>query len=713
MNNSFYGGKQGFSFVVVKSFSSETEMITSFKRGPSYTDVHFDEYVLINTDNKNHKDNGKLYRRGYDYTDDLGGAILIGSIVGPAGLAPNLELDTIENINMRIDTAPAGYQYRIKEGSYLKPTSLVPGKDKDGNFNDFIEWKSFSARDASGNDTTAYLGFKIPYLVIDLAAESESAYVEPSATRVDNTEHPFYEQWKMKIPKGIKGDALKNFKVLVAAEGDGVEFYDGQEEDRSGGRSILVYDYYDYTNNEEGEKKTIYLGDYNMIDAIELDEEGTFIIQYAHDDDYKEIKLMKWIKEVSLNPDNGLFTVIYNHDTDKNGKDTKYEKRLGWVKDINIAVDGKVTVTYTDKEAAIEKNQLRWATGILFADDGSVTVQYNNGEPTEFNKLIKWITNIDLTDNGEFTIKYNNGTSPSQFNLKWVKGLVLNDDGTLDILYNDGTQGSGAVNPIKWIKSVYIDTNDEKLYVEYNTGEIVPLSEPIKFVSRLYIDDTDETLHVEYNTGEDEVLSSPIRFIDSVEIGTDQRIHITYNTGEKIAIGSPINYIEETAISENYHYLVYYSDPAKRQALIDAGIAVTYGGRDGWADLGSIKEENGILIGLNLSLDDPVYETLGDIAAAVIYLNTNYPNGLQTFDLQGKVVTIGHDNENKAFYAFDYSLVNGLYKGWYYLGEFNDSSKVISLIERADAVDIETKKQSLAVNGVWFIVEGAVETEGE
>ena len=43
---------------------------------------------MINTVNKNDPDNGKIYRRGYDFNNDMGGAEFIGTIVGPAGKAP-------------------------------------------------------------------------------------------------------------------------------------------------------------------------------------------------------------------------------------------------------------------------------------------------------------------------------------------------------------------------------------------------------------------------------------------------------------------------------------------------------------------------------------------------------------------------------------------------------------------------------------------------
>ena len=68
--SNFYGGKEGRSFVITKEFQSIAEMTEAFKQGPLYTEVNFDEYVLINTVNKNSPENGQLFRRGYDYNSD-------------------------------------------------------------------------------------------------------------------------------------------------------------------------------------------------------------------------------------------------------------------------------------------------------------------------------------------------------------------------------------------------------------------------------------------------------------------------------------------------------------------------------------------------------------------------------------------------------------------------------------------------------------------
>ena len=108
--NSFYGGKQGGSFIIAKTYSTIAEMLESFGKNNPDCPVNFDEYVLINTVNKNNPENGQIFRRGYNYNGtakittyqrtygkenpyetievDSCGAEYIGTIVGPAGRAP-------------------------------------------------------------------------------------------------------------------------------------------------------------------------------------------------------------------------------------------------------------------------------------------------------------------------------------------------------------------------------------------------------------------------------------------------------------------------------------------------------------------------------------------------------------------------------------------------------------------------------------------------
>ncbi len=620
-NYSFYGGRPGFSFIIAKSFPSIAEMVASFKQGPMYTAVHYDEHVLINTKNKNNPDNGKLYRRGYDYTNELGGAIYVGTIVGPAGKAPILELTTIEEVKKKQEVD--GYDSYYKEGSYSVPASLIPGKDGD-TYNDKIEWACCSVRDENGEESIAYIGFKFPYLVVDFVSQSVNPYYNRSndtdtftnqdlIDRIDSKDHPFYEKWHINVPKGIKGDAFKNLRVVVAD--DTIQDYEGRQDDIDNEREILVYDYYHYDKDESGEPIPIYLGDYNMIDEISFDEEGTIIINYSHDDNLEYTKLIKWIKQVTLDKDNGHFTVEYNHDEDKDGNATIYETDLSWVNNIEIAEDGTVTVGWSTGESEDLPVQLRWVSDITIDDDGTITISYNNGGPKTYDDMLKYIDHI------------------------------------------------------------YFDETDNKFHVVYNTQEDEEIDNVIKFIDNVYI----------YDDPDDE--------------NSDYRFHVVYNTGEDEPIGAEVNYVEETDIDKtDYHFLVYYSN-ANYRNLIPQDKSRTHNGKDGWLDLGSLKDDSGVLVGFNIPL--ATAPNLDNIVGAIEYLNNNYPDGLTDIKYYGKIVTIGDASENKKFYAYDYDT----YK-WYYLGSFNNDDSTWILIAEESAPLLDTLKSKVMVGGAWFIVEG-------
>ncbi len=291
--NSFYGGRRGASFVIAKRYSTIAEMVAAFSQGGDYKTVNYDEYVLIDTENKNNPDNGKIYRRGYEYNNSMGGAIYEGQIVGPAGLAPHTEMHTIdevEQIEQRED-----YTYRRGSGEYSPVGgNIIPGKYVEPGsgiikYNDKITWAYCSVRDLNSHESTAHIGFKFPYTVIDYTTTSVSTYQNgdyadtSAATRIDDKTHPFYEKWNISIPKGVKGDAFKNFRVMVAD--NTIQSYTGQADDIANSRQVLVYDYYHYDEKENGDMKTYYVGDYNKISNITVSATGLVTIEYTHDDD--------------------------------------------------------------------------------------------------------------------------------------------------------------------------------------------------------------------------------------------------------------------------------------------------------------------------------------------------------------------------------------------------------------------------------------------
>lgn len=447
MSESFYGGKAGTPFVIAKSYNSVNAMIADFAKGPALTAVQYGEHVIINTEDKNNSNNGALYRRGYDYNNSMGGAIYVGTIVGPSGKAPMFELTTIENI--KEITFKDSDEVRQGEGAWnISNKSLIPGKT-DSEFNDDIAWSYITIRDQHGTDTTAWVGIKIPYHVIEMDAQSVSAYYNRDketadfknvnlVERDDDQAHPFYSHWSVRIPKGIKGDALKNFRVVEAS--DAIQDYEGKTDDINNHRKILVYDYYCYDTKENGEPKTLYLGDFNMIDTIDLADDGTFTITYTHDNTVTYTKKIKWITSTTLNSTTGVFHIDYNDGSN-------YETTLKWINGISLADNGTITFTYTTGDSEALENKIKWITTTELETNGTLTINYNDGTKEVFDKKIQWITNITLTDEGILTINYNNDTPAFTKSLIWPVRIEFDskdneaDPGTqvIKVTYNNGT----------------------------------------------------------------------------------------------------------------------------------------------------------------------------------------------------------------------------------------------------------------------------------
>ena len=564
---SFYGGRPGNSFIIITTYRSIADMVAKFKQGPNYTAVHYDEHVMINTVNKNDPDNGKVYRRGYDFTNTMGGAEYIGTIVGPAGKAPMLEMTTVASVKNK--HASEGYDERFSSGQY-SPTggNLVPGKTGSGTFNDAITWACCSIRNENDEDATAYIGFTFPYTVIDYETSQIEPYVAgryadtSSATRVDDGKHPFFEKWHINVPKGVKGNAFMNLKVEAASTN--VQEYPGQADDINHGRAILAYDYYNYDDYQNGAPVRLYLGDYNMIDNISMDDEGTITIDYSHDDDSVWTKKIKWVKSVALNTKTGLFTVVYNHTTDASGNPTTYTTYLDWIDEVNVADDGTVTFGHTHEADTVFSKKIKWVTGVTINNNGTVTFKWNNGTAdTVFGNIIKWISSVNLVADGTLTVKYNNGATDSVFSkvVKWITDVQVADDGTVTVRYNNNDPAYVASQKLKWINDITLADNGT-LIVRYNNGSPdTAFTNKIKWISECSI-----------NTG-------------SSEGEGNQKFHITWNNGTEEDIGNPINYIMNMAVNENNHLLVRYSDPAKRAD------GTTYNGIDGWTDLGQITQQ--------------------------------------------------------------------------------------------------------------------------
>lgn len=816
--DSMYGSHAGISFVLSGSFTSYSEMVKAFQKGPTYKDVWYGQYAILDTPNKNDKTNGQIYRRGLDYSNKSGGAEYVGQIVGPSSGTPYFAIDSLKGAQAHGQKDLADNEYRKyptgrdSDGNFITTSAsgtpavfdydvdddLRPGKyvDEEGveKFNDTIQYTWVNIRkDNADADSWFYVGWSFPYTVIDYKIHQTSPY-DPSTgnvlsdateiARVDDGTHPYYEYWNLGLPKGIKGDTLRNLRVISAADeptiysvdnitvdaksGEttfGDPGYDGQEDDVANGRKILVCDYYVYDKQMLPSKKVIFLGDYNVISGVRVDADGTVRVDYTHDDQFVDSRKVQWIDNVTLTSgngkDGGTFTVHFN-----NGADDKVFK-LTWVNNIKILEDGSVVYTYS---------------GSANGDSGVVTDE----------NLLKWIKDVSLSvgdgkDGGTFRVKYNNNSADSVYNLTWVKDIEVEDDGTIIYTYS-GTNGGtirddGKVTIaqlIKWVKSVSLGETDGRFEVDFNDGS--SYTNRLGWVKNIAFDEstgtitiyrtTDDTddgttseaklklltsmstsdtgvVTLTFNTGETATMKKTgsdstyqLKTIKNVtlakdttdDIAKDKRIVVNYNTGESDTIGSPINYVTDMRVRpDDFHLLVLFNDPTHRPSTDSTG-AITYpqgttaadwvsnsdvrntfgtssvpdyGASVYWRDYGTIKDQHGILIGMNVD-----HKTITDAGYTdvVKYLNATYPSGLTSGNTKQKVVTYSPGEDAKAdkeFYAFDYNYSSELdeegnykYKGWYYVGTITDTGTRDVVLGNRGVPTLET---TLNTEGLYFV----------
>ena len=719
--DSLYGGHQSVSFVLKEAFSSIDEMKSKFALGNSYSDVWFEEFCIIDTPNKNDADNGKIYKRGLDYQNSMAGAIYQGQIVGSSSGTPYAQMNTIAEVTAQSKKTLDDYEYRRyptgkdSSGNYITSdgsdgaaiasfdfdtsNALVPGKNSDGTFNDTIKYTWCNIRkDNADADSWFYVGWQIPYTVIDYAIHMTSPYDKSGAVlsdateieRVDDETHPYYEKWDLGLPKGIKGDTLRNLRVITPTSANknqiyastaftvdsttgetkvGAAGYTGIDDDIVAGRQIVVFDYYIYDKQLNPTAYMIYLGDFNTITNIAIADDGTLTVSYTHNDNSVFTKKIKWVKSVALTTgdgsEGGHFTVAYN-----NG-DTSYTTDLTWVKGISIADDGTVTYTYAG------------TNGGTIPASGKVVI----------NKLIQWIDEASLnTDNGKLQIDYNTGENYST-TLDWVKDITLSDtDGKITLHHTTGDVVSAA--KLKLIKSAQVSS----------TGIIT------------FTTNTDETITVTANGSQS---AYQLKAVENIALNTgildDKRIQVKYNTATSpVYIGDPINYVQDMVVRPaDYHLFVLFSDPTKRATVDDldsdnkdaAGntwvtsteIKTFYptmpveeeGNTVYWRDYGTIKDQSGILMGFNVTYEDVKswaddgndgYDSSGN-PDILKYLNANFPSGLtgeenilgSGIGTKGKLVSYApqpatETKQDHEFYAYDYN------KGaWYYLGNIADT----------------------------------------
>lgn len=739
-----YGGHEGVSFVIKASFSSIDEMKQKFSQGGNFTEVWYGEYCLISTKNKNHPDNGKIFRRGLDYQNtQTAGSIYVGQIIGPSSGTPFFQVDTIDNVealstekledntyrrypvsqntdgtvvtNWKQDTNgnwhDAGGALKKDFKFNIQNRALIPGKSGE-TFNDDIEYTWVNIRkDDDDADSWFYVGMKLPYTVIDYEAHAVSQYdtagnIKPHTTmasieRKDDGSHPFWEKWNMGIPKGLKGDTLRNLKVIKMTDAMRNKVYStnsvvidkttglatvgnpgytdkangiDMEDDIKHERQIVVYELYIYDIQINPEPILIYLGDFNIIKNITLDDNGTLTISYTHNDTVAFNKKIKWVTGVALSTgdgaDGGHFEMTFNNDS------PAYTTDLTWVKGLEIQDNGDVIGTFAG------------TNGGKLSNSGKNKVGH-----------VRWISSVTLDENtGHFVCSFNDGTASVDKYLTWVKDITINQaNGQITINTTAGDKISPA--KLKLLTAARVNDIGETTLV-FNTGETINLKTE--------------------NGGENYKITTVKSIYMGTGISDDKSIYVKYNSNPNpVKVSDPINSIERLVVRpSDWHLFVLYSDPSHRvknetdgwisnndAMKYDASIP-NYGSNIYWKDLGTIKDQAGVLIGFNITKAQLTAAGFTD-ADIITYLNREFPFGLTGAQNQpggqsnlGKIVTYQPQDDakgDKEFYAFDYNL-----NTWYYLGKIADSGmRDVKLMDES-AATYESLK-TLTSGGLAFL----------
>ena len=565
---SFYGGRQGISFVIVKRFDeidisnntsfairyfafdrSENAFILDDNNMPIERTI--DSYLLYN-DWELHEKDGSLieyktaignfpigYAEGMKQCFAQGGVttdiVNYGEyVIIDTPNKNNLDNGKIYRRGLDYQNGLYGAEYigqivgqqgdspdiimdsfttLVEEGGpqiFYHNDDIIPGMevDTEGNqiFTDGVKSSWVTIKDRFGVITGCKIGFQFPYHVFEFETERVSAYTtEQLINRIDEKDHAYYSKWRISIPKGIKGDALSNLHIVNGFTKSGVNYYED----------------IDCTNllGTLEDEVAIQIESDKYIDTP---EKGKPIFDASSTEENKIIRYVK-------TEDTHREILIYketNFDLKEEG-DNSYVKigEYNIIKNITLSDDGTLIIDYTYGDTVVYDKKIKWIDKVTFdRDNGQISLHYNTGLVEilnkEENEKIKWIDDIVLEANGKIKVTYNvDKENPYTINennlIQWVNKINLTEDGKLEITYNTQEQPKivNENNLIQWVNNITFNDKEGIIKVIYNNATLdennnkipVPLNQDaIKWITNTKLTDTGE-IKVKFNIDADTV----------------------------------------------------------------------------------------------------------------------------------------------------------------------------------------------------------------
>lgn len=380
-------------------------MVQCFKRGGDSTHiVNYGEYVIIDTISKDNPENGKVFRRGMNFDNNMGGAEYIGQIVGPKGSTADLDMTTYKEV----------VEQEVYEEGHYSPDEenqgLVPGaNDAENEFNDTIDYAWTEIRDDYGNIAYYQVGFKIPYLVQHFIARVRGAYKEDGTPlddtdelieRIDNKEHNFFSKWKINVPKGIKGESISKITTLpIDIKRQDIKVYDNSSLSGPGISISRISLTSAPAINIQTVAKTIIDGYAEIVDKngntyyVKKDDcvnyqfvtKNTKYDNYIDGEDvYAEIGSYRVLKDVSINTETNLEGVFGNQKVhvvyEGANENQNIEEDIG--DPLNVIFEAAIVnkADYVGKpeyDDPVDEFGVEWGTFLVYYTDPATRAQYS------------------------------------------------------------------------------------------------------------------------------------------------------------------------------------------------------------------------------------------------------------------------------------------------------------------------------------------------
>lgn len=622
--DSLYGGRPGSSFTIKKTFESLNEMNAAFSSGDGYTDVWYDEFCIVDSENINNKENGTLCQRlraPRQLTD--GSAVyydIIGRIAGPASGTPSIGFCQLGEYNENL-TAKDFLQYLPGENNegenatntnyfYLVDTNeniVCDGMkssssmgEKSGlqlfthNSNESTampqyRWINVRKEDSKEAESYCLLEMNVPYVTPSFTAET-IAYNENIKVEPLQNEALLFSPWKIKVPAGLPGSKIDSIKIERFGQSYIKDSDTGEWKKDSTDKENIVSElesgkkYFQYGTEsnyfEEGDDGRWY--DYNK---IPIPDDTQFLVFYVTEyflnenkpDERSRIYVIKEFTEL-----NSISVEKYGDKEpgfalkfDASGLVDAQSIPVPVPCDFNFDINsGQITHAYTtDSELTCNVGSLVAPIKIIVRADGKIEYTYS-GELNE-----ETCKTIGLTKKENATNTY----VSNEVYFKSIQGVSFDKDNgnlTLTVGAKEG-EFTKVTYCISRVKNIKIDEENGNVIVNYN-GENEELNSsiignfnelPKEKSFKFKVDENNNVTNLVYQkryTGDEVILaedvnlfkgSSPITLPDFSDPTANKQILLSLQTG--IFGSKPIQTIQEVKIYQGNVYALF-SDPSSR-----------------------------------------------------------------------------------------------------------------------------------------------------